>query len=462
MDAYVQLCGLGRGQVAERGRRFNGFLAELLRQGGLQDAVSDQRGAGGRDEIDVSFTFGHTAYILEAKWVRAPIGATALHEIDGRLKIRPSGVRAVLVSMSGFTKPVLERAEFHADVLLLDRSHVEAMASGLISAQALFQRLLAIASRRGGSYVALAELLQEGVPQRPLPSLGSSPQGVEGHPALVEPGVTCSHVLTADGQWTAGEVRGLATDGQSELWWTTADGVLRVDAASAGSTWTPAPAGCQGPALLEASGHMLVLCEEATLRLTEGHASAVGGGHRGASWLMPGPDDTAWVFSTQGPRISGGHGGHTLTGLGSTLADSTSYKVDYAGQAHQAAFTRSGILYVAGGGYDVTTTLEHGLHCPRERWVEPVPLTPVVSLAAGDHTVLLAGPTGRGMEKVLIALDTRTHRFTLLLRLPNTTRITGLAPAGDDAAYLLTDIRGNDHIPRPHLLHVTLPSSACP
>jgi hypothetical protein len=93
-----------------------------------------------------------------------------------------------------------------------------------------------------------------------------------------------------------------------------------------------------------------------------------------------------------------------------------------------------------------------------------MPLTPTASLAIGDHTVLLAGPTGRpghGVEKALYAVDTRDHTSTLLLRLPNTTRIMGLARDRDRAVYLLTDIRGNEQTPRPHLLRVTLPPAWC-
>ncbi|QKW48239.1 hypothetical protein [Streptomyces buecherae] len=46
--------------------------------------------------------------------------------------------------------------------------------------------------------------------------------------------------------------------------------------------------------------------------------------------------------------------------------------------------------------------------------------------------------------------------------MPNTTYITGLAAAGEDTVYLLTDIRGNGQAPRPRLLHVTIPASARP
>lgn len=65
--------------------------------------------------------------------------------------------------------------------------------------------------------------------------------------------------------------------------------------------------------------------------------------------------------------------------------------------------------------------------------------------------MLLAGRTsrpGQGLERALYAVDTRDYTPTLLLRLPNTTSVTGLARADDGAVYLVTDIRGNEQAPR--------------
>ncbi|MFF0066656.1 hypothetical protein ACFYRC_35125 [Streptomyces sp. NPDC005279] len=64
--------------------------------------------------------------------------------------------------------------------------------------------------------------------------------------------------------------------------------------------------------------------------------------------------------------------------------------------------------------------------------------------------MLLAGRTsqpGQGLERALYAVDPRDYTPTLLLRLPNTTSVTGLARADDGAVYLVTDIRGNEQAP---------------
>ncbi|WP_405969047.1 restriction endonuclease [Streptomyces sp. NBC_00988] len=463
MASYQELHRYAPGQEAARGQRFNAFLADVLRWGGLQDVVSDQRGLDGRDETDVAFMLGYTPYIVEAKWERHPIEISPRSKINGRLDGRPPGVRPVLVSMSGFTSTVLNFADYYADVVLLDRTHVEAMVSGLISAETLFYRHLAVTSRRGGSYVPLADLLGNGR-QEPSPSLVRFPaQGIDGFPAIAEPGVTATHVLTAGAGWTAGEIDGLTHTDDGRLLWTTMDGVLGVHPATGRTAWTAAPTLCKGPALTTPGGDTLVLAETAVLRLTGEQATLLGGGLQGPGQLMPGRDGSAWVFASQGPRTAQGAGGHTLTRLGDTLADSTSYDVVFQGRVNQAVLARSGALFLAGGGWDVTTRQEDGWRCPRDRWSESVPLTPQASLAVGEHTVLLAGRTGQGgIEQALVAVDTRTHRSTPLLRLPNTTHITSLTADGEDAVHLLTDIRGNDPTPRPHLLHVTIPPSARP
>ncbi|WP_159041621.1 hypothetical protein [Streptomyces sp. WM4235] len=61
--------------------------------------------------------------------------------------------------MKGYTEPALEKAKFFAGVMLLDRSHVEALVTGLFTAPQLISRMLSWATRRGGSYPPLDELL---------------------------------------------------------------------------------------------------------------------------------------------------------------------------------------------------------------------------------------------------------------------------------------------------------------
>lgn len=111
-----------------------------------------------------------------------------------------------------------------------------------------------------------------------------------------------------------------------------------------------------------------VLAETAVLRLTGEQATLVGGRLQGPGQLMPAPDGSAWVLASQEPRTAQSAGGHTLPRLGDNLGDSTSYDIDFAGRLYQAVLARSGTLYLAGGGWDVTARAEEGWRCPCERW----------------------------------------------------------------------------------------------
>ncbi|MFJ1561857.1 hypothetical protein [Streptomyces mirabilis] len=207
--------------------------------------------------------------------------------------------------MSGYTKPVYDKAEYHAQILLMDRQHVEAMVAGLFSADCLFHKLLSVTSRRGGAYARLADLLDTPTAGgEPLPALRSVDQLVEGLSAWPEAGLTVSNVLTADGPWTAGEVDGMASTADGRLLWTTRDGVLQVTPGRGADMWTAAPPFCHGPALAEADGSMVLLVEEAAVRFRkDGSAAVAGGGFAGSRWLLPGPDSSGWVCSPGPDRV---------------------------------------------------------------------------------------------------------------------------------------------------------------
>jgi hypothetical protein len=460
VDVYQTLDRMPGKQAAERGRRFNAFLADLLRRDGV-DASSDQPGQDGWDEIDVHFTLGDTAYILEAKWTGKRVSWDPVSKLRDRLKNRPRGVRAVVVSMSGYTREALIQSRSFADVFLLDRSHVEALVSGLMTGPQLFYALWSVTSRRGGSYAPLRDLLVSGgSASNSMPMLCAPASFEDDFPILEEGGCRVTEVLTADGMWNAGDISGLAVAPDRFLLWTVPSGVLRVDPATGAASWTTAPPMCDGPVIAGPADSMTVSVRGAVVRMTGSRADVIGGGFRPGSRLIETADGTAWLFNNNGARIGMAGGRHHLVRLGTRLGEQTCYPVDFPGSIHQAVLTGAGALYLAAGGHSVTTNSEERWSCPEGKWVRSAPLTPAAALAVSQHTVLLAGAThrpGEGIEKAVLAVDTRDGTHKPLVRLPNTTHITALATADNGNAYLLTDIRGNSPEPRPHLLRLKLP-----
>ena len=55
------------------------------------------------EQIDGSFQLGNETYLLEAKWLKEPIGAEALHVLQGKLDQKAAWARGLLVSFGGFT-----------------------------------------------------------------------------------------------------------------------------------------------------------------------------------------------------------------------------------------------------------------------------------------------------------------------------------------------------------------------
>ena len=85
----------------KRGYEFEGFLKELFDSSRLQ-ARSPFSLVG--EQIDGSFQLGNETYLIEAKWVRDPIGAAELYTFQGKLDQKAAWARGVFISYGGFTQ----------------------------------------------------------------------------------------------------------------------------------------------------------------------------------------------------------------------------------------------------------------------------------------------------------------------------------------------------------------------
>jgi len=112
-DLIAQYGVLGAGRRATAARPQAGAqLADRLGAVLVGYRRAGQRPAGGgRDEIDVVFAVEHARFILEPKWLKAPVSAEPVANLADRIRSRVARTRGVLLSMSGYTKPVPEAAE---------------------------------------------------------------------------------------------------------------------------------------------------------------------------------------------------------------------------------------------------------------------------------------------------------------------------------------------------------------
>lgn len=335
-----------------RGQRFNQFVADLLGSWGTDRVEANVLGAG---EIDVAFTIDGTRFLLEAKWEAGPVSFDPIAKLSRRISQRLAGTRGVFLSMSGYTadarRDVLRGQQ--PDMLLVDRSHLEAMLSGLFSPADLFTELVDRASYRGEVYAGLADLVMPpDVAALPALALGSPP-GQE-VPVVTEtaPGVQAEVVLYGM-QASATTVDGVAVDAGGRLLLTMPDGIARVDLDTGVTDWAVPVPGCRRGALALADGSILVMHGAAVLRWRDHAVEVAGGGFTGGTSLLPGPNGEAWVFDYKTAGWAGGGRAVTLTRLGAELrlGDDERHTVDFRAGIWSAVWLSGRRFYLAGDGH---------------------------------------------------------------------------------------------------------------
>ncbi len=224
---YGRMRRLERMTAQQRGQRLNEFVAELLRYWGAGRVEANVRSVG---EIDVAFAIDGTRFILEAKWEQATVPFDPIAKLSRRITQRLTGTRGVFLSMSGYSAEAVSdmlRGQ-QPDILLLDRSHLEAMLSGLFSPADLLNELLDRASYRGEVQVPLSGLL---IPNDnpPLPALTLGPPAGGYLPVITEtaPGIHAEVVLHGTRPQDT-IIDGITVDTQERLLLTTSAGIVRA------------------------------------------------------------------------------------------------------------------------------------------------------------------------------------------------------------------------------------------
>lgn len=460
LTRYRQLKNMPKGEEKRRGELFNPFLRDLLRAWGLE-AHSNQRGIRNRDETDVGFSIGRAYYILEAKWERKPINADPVAKLGLRLKVRPPGTAAVLVSMYGFTKPVRELTEYHPEIILMDDTHIEAMLTGLVDPDLLLHRLFSWTSRRGGSYVALDRLLlSSDLPQ--LPSW-TDPGGKPGVSYIAD-GVRAKALLVTD-EPPALTFTGMTATADGTMLLTCDQGVMRLDPDAGKTNWELPLSGCSGSALPGPDTGFFTACESAVVCWDSRGLTAVAGAFKPHSQLLAGPDGERWMFSTTGPTGRVYQGSHTLTRLGSRAGEEKPHSIEFNGQIKQAAITGRNTLYIASsyfaGELDITDEMRLDLPPDSNQAFQAAPFSDVTALhRIGEQTMLSLGRADNEVALYSTDLGTREHTRLLQVSAAAATALT----VRDGVCFLLlhawdSDWRPRTAFTRPVLLRIELPGS---
>jgi Holliday junction resolvase-like predicted endonuclease len=349
IDEYGRMRRLEGMIPQQRGQRFNEFIAELLRCWGLERVEANVRSLG---EIDVTFAVNGTRFILEAKWENSPIDFGPMAKLSRRITQRLAGTRGVLLSMSGYTADAVSDMPQgqQPDMLLLDRTHLEAMLSGLFSPTDLFTELVDDASYRGEVQVSLTELL---VPNDtpPLPVL------IVGSPGDLMPVITDiglgvhAEVVLHGTQPQETVVDGIAVDSDGRLLLTMPQGIVRADIGSGACEWAVPIPGCRRSALPRSDGSILVICGATVLRWDGRECQIVAGGFTGGTSLLQGPEGQAWVFDYKTAEWLQFGRSVTLTQLGDEMGQEERHVVDFQAGIWNAVWLSRHCFFLAGDGH---------------------------------------------------------------------------------------------------------------
>ena len=141
-----------------RGYEFEGFLKDLFESSRLQ-ARSPFRLIG--EQIDGSFQLGHETYLIEAKWVRDPIGAAELHTFHGKLDQKAAWARGLFISYGGFTQEGLHAFGRGRKVICMSGEDIYKALRRRIPIAEVIERKVRAAAETGAAFVPLDDLFRQ-------------------------------------------------------------------------------------------------------------------------------------------------------------------------------------------------------------------------------------------------------------------------------------------------------------
>ena len=318
ISEYIRLVNRYDGAMTPqvRGTRFNELIADVLRVWGIRARTSTV--APGAGEIDVSFTLGGHHFIVEAKWEQSRTDAGPIGKLILRLGQRLQGTIGVFISMAGYTSDAITSLTTSGErsMFLLDRSHVEAMVTGLVSPEELFSLALERAAFTGERHVPLLDLLAS---DRSAPSVAFyPPPDVPVSP--VADGMSIQLVCTVQGT----EMLGMTSDGQSLLL-IHPDGIIEVDPGKQKAAWRIPVQGAHG-APIPMPGERVVFARQHGVAMVTGDSiEIVGGGFSDRSILFAKENGSVWVLDPM--QSTGTQTTSALVRLGTSLGDEQRHEI---------------------------------------------------------------------------------------------------------------------------------------
>jgi hypothetical protein len=141
----------------KRGYGLDKFLNELFTLFDLDPKASFKITG---EQIDGAFTFKDDDFLLEARWVKAPINASDLYSFAGKINGKPRNTLGLFVSIDGFSSECLQTTSSDLRCLILmNGMDLNAILTDRITLEDLLYRKRRHASETGNIYLSVNTLL---------------------------------------------------------------------------------------------------------------------------------------------------------------------------------------------------------------------------------------------------------------------------------------------------------------
>jgi hypothetical protein len=151
---FLQLAAMT--DAAERGRRFEGFLARLFALFDMQPRLAYVLEA---EQIDGSLSFDTDDYIVEARWRNTPTSREHTDVFAAKVRRKGKNALGLFVSVQGFSQDALSTYAQSTPFLAIDGLHLMAVLEGRIRFDDLLRSMKRHANETGDCYLAPSHLL---------------------------------------------------------------------------------------------------------------------------------------------------------------------------------------------------------------------------------------------------------------------------------------------------------------